>query len=146
MVDIASLKPKERTIEIKYPGTDDRFGLRVHLMHVDDERMTKLKRGITDRRLYLEARGKTFKAQEIEENRHNILFGAMTGWEWYNPTGKEGDEGFDPEMQPEFEGSTNPEFNRKTVIALMNEVSWFPDQVNEALGETKDFFDHSKPS
>lgn len=146
MVDLATIQTNDRTIEITNPGTGERIGVRVGVMHIDDERLAKIKRNITDRRLYLEARGKTFKAEEIEENKNNLLFGAMTGWEWYNPTGKPGDDGYDAEAAPSFDGSDDPEFNRKTVNAVLNKLTWFSDQVNEAIGDTKAFFSPSKPN
>lgn len=144
MADLASIQTNDRTIEITHPGSGERIGVRVSLMHIDDERLAKIKRNITDRRLYLEARGKTFKAEEIEENKNNLLFGAMTGWEWYNPTGKPDDEGYDAEAAPSFEGDDQPEFNRKTVTAVLTKLVWFSDQVNEAVGDTKAFFNPSK--
>lgn len=146
MADLANIQTNDRTIEILHPGNGERIGVRVTVMHIDDERLAKIKRGITDRRLYLEARGKVFKAEEIEENKNNLLFGAMTGWEWYNPTGKEGDEGFDASAAPSFDGDNNPDFNRKNVNAVLTKLPWFSDQVNEAVGDTKAFFSPSKPN
>lgn len=136
MTDIATIKTTDRTIEILHPATREPIGIRVTLMSIDDERMTKIKRKITDRRLYLEQRGKTFKAEEIEENKTEILFGAMTGWDWYAPEGGE---------QPTFHGKT-PEFNRRDVSAVLTELTWFADQVNEAVGETQAFFTTFKPN
>jgi hypothetical protein len=144
MTDLATIVTASRTIEILHPGTGDRLGVRVNVVHIDDERLAKEKRRITDRRLYLEARGKTFKAEEIEENKNILLFSAMTGWEWYNPTGEPGAEGYDESAMPTFDGSEQPEFNRKTVFAVLEKLPWFSDQVNEAVGETKAFFSHSK--
>lgn len=144
MAELSTIAPTERKIEILHPGTGERLGVRVGVMHIDDERLTKMKRKITDRRLYLEARGKTFKAEEIEENKNELLFAAMTGWDWYNPTGAEGDDGFDADAAPEFEGERDPDFNRKTVNAVLTKLPWFSDQVNEAIGDTKAFFTTSK--
>lgn len=140
MTDITQLQLPERTLEIIHPGTNQPFGIRVTLMHINDERLAAVKRNILDRRLYLEARGKTFKATEIDENELNILFTGMVGWEWYNPTGVEGDKGFDPSRQPSFEGDEHPSFNRPTVASLMTKVAWFKTQINEAMGELKEFF------
>jgi hypothetical protein len=144
MADLAQIKSGDREIEIVNPGTTDKIGVRVKLMSIDDERMQKIKRRITDERLRLEQRGKVFKAEEIEENRNNILFNAMIDWEWYNPTGKAGDKGFDPDAAPEFEGGV-PQFDRRSVINVLTKLPWFADQVNEAVGDTKAFFTTSKP-
>lgn len=145
MADISAIKSTDRKVEINHPATGAPIGVRVKLVSIDDDRLKKIKRNITDRRLYLEQRGKSFKAEEIEENKNDLTFGAMLDWEWYNPTGKEGDTDYDPDAMPDFHGAV-PEFNRKNVIAVITELTWFGDQVNEAIGETKDFFDNSKPS
>lgn len=139
MADIANIKPVARTIEIRHPATGRPIGIRVSLVSIDDERLTKVKRAITDKRLHLEARGKTFKAEEIEENRIKINMTAMTGWEWYNPTGKQGDEGYDAEEQATFNGEV-PDYKPSNVRAVLTELSWFGDQINEAIGETESFF------
>lgn len=139
MSDLADIKPVSRTVEIRHPGTGRPLGVRVTLVSLDDERLAKVRRAIQDKRLHLESRAKTFKSEDIEANRKTILTTAMTGWEWYNPTGKEGDEGYDAEAMPEFGGNV-PEFNRKNTNAVIEALPWFGDQINEALGETESFF------
>jgi len=145
MADLTLIKSGDRIIEITNPATAENIGVRVTLMSIDDERMQKVKRRITDERLRLEQRGKVFKAEEIEENRNNILFTAMTLWEWYNPTGKTGDKGYDADAMPSFDGNDKPEFNRRNVVEVLTKLPWFSDQVNEAVGDTKAFFATSKP-
>lgn len=140
MTELTHMQAPERVIEIVKPGTNDKIGLRITLIHIDDERFEKLKRNITDRRLYLEARGKTFKASDIEENRINILFTGMIGWEWYNPTGAEGDKDYSPSAAPTFEGDASPTFNLPTVTKVLNRIKWIADQVNDGVGDTKAFF------
>jgi len=140
MSDLANIKPVARTIEILHPATGRPLGVRVDLVSLDDERLSKVRRSITDKRLYLEARGKTFKAGEIEDNRLSILSAAMTGWNWYNPTGEnEGEEGYDAEAMPTFNDEV-PAFNIVNVRAVLTSLKWFGDQINEALGETESFF------
>lgn len=139
MTDLATIKQTDRTIEIVHPKTGENLGLRVTLVSLDDERLTKIKRQITDRRLYLEARGKTFKAEEIEENANNITFAAIVDWEWYNPTGSAGDDGYSADAMPDFKGE-QPDFNRKNFLEMTGEVKWIKNQINEAIGESKDFF------
>jgi len=139
-MDLSQIKTGDRTIEILHPATGEKLGVRVNLVSIDDERLTKAKRVITDRRLYLEARGKVFKAEEIEENKINLLFAAMTGWEWYAQQATDDTPAIDA---PTFHGEI-PEFNRRNVNAVLYELAWFNDQVNEAIGETKAFFEPSK--
>ncbi len=145
MTDLATIKTAERTFEILHPGSGDKLGVRCTIVHVDDERLMKVKRHITDRRLYLEARGKQFKSEEIEENKQNLLFAATTDWEWYNPTGAEGDKEFDANAMPSFNGEI-PDFTRKNFNNVITALPWFGDQINAEVGETKAFFDNSKPN
>lgn len=144
-MDLSTLKPTTRTIEIKHPATGHNLGIRVTICSMDDERLTKIKREITDRRLQLEQKGKSFKAEEVEANAHKLMFTAALGWEWYNPTGNEGDEGYDPDATPHVGGETL-DFNQKNFLRMVREYPWFKDQINEELGETKAFFDGSKSS
>lgn len=135
--DISEIKSQDRTIEITHPGTGENLGIRVTLMSIDDERLQKIKRSITDRRLHLEARGKTLRADEIEENKITIYATSITGWEWYALS-----EGIAPVL---FHGDI-PEFNRRNVVAVLTELTWFADQINAELNETKAFFGRSKLS
>lgn len=144
-MDISTVKPTNRTIEIKHPGTGMPLGVRVTIVSVDDERLKKAKRDIMDRRLYLEQRGKVFKAEEVEENTQNLLFTATLGWVWYNPTGDEGDDGYDPTAMPSF-GDEQPAFNQRNFKRIITTLPWFADQINEEIGERKAFFGDSEPS
>jgi len=136
MADIGKIKSSDREIIILHPGTKEPIGITVMVMHIDDPRLKKVKRRITDERLRLDQRGKNFKAEEIEDNKNNILFNAMTGWEF----------GKDPNGdQATFNGDI-PEFNRRNVVQVLDELPWFADQINEAIGETEAFFNNSKPT
>jgi hypothetical protein len=128
-MDLSQIKTTDRTIEALHPSTGEKVGIRITLISIDDERMR------------LEARGKHFKAEDLESNKVNILAAAMTGWNWYNPTGTEGDKDYDPDGQTTWNGEV-PEFNRKNVVAILSDPKavWLQDQINEAVGETKAFF------
>lgn len=146
MVDITTIKAMDRTIEILSPESSaHKIGIRVTILSIEDERMIKIKRSITNRRLALEQRGKHFKAEDIEENNDQLLFEAMTDWEWYNPTGQKGDSDFDPDAMPTFENGS-PEFNKMNVMRVLKSIPWLRDQINEAVGDAKAFFDRSKSS
>lgn len=142
-MDLTSLKPTERVIEILHPATETPIGLRVTLLSIEDDRMKSIRRQITDNSLKLQARGKSFKAEELERNQNMLMFTGTTGWEWYNPTGKEGDKGYDPDAMPNFNGE-QPAYNQKNFLELAEELYWFADQVQEAIGDTKAFFANSK--
>ncbi len=141
-MDLSTLKPAERTIEILHPVTETPIGLRVHLLSIEDDRMKSIRRNITDNSLKLQARGKSFKAEELERNQNMLMFTGTTGWEWYNPTGEEGDKGYDPDAMPDFHGE-QPAYNQKNFLTVAEELYWFADQVQEAIGDTKAFFDNS---
>lgn len=142
-MDISGVLPGERIVEIKHPGTAEPIGIRVTVCSIDDDRLRDLKRRITDERFKLEARGKTMKAEDIEANAQKLIFTASRGWEWYNPTGKEGDPGYDPDAMPDFKGEV-PDFNQRNFYAVITTLPWFSQQLHEAVGETKDFFGNSK--
>lgn len=143
MADISNIKPVERPIEIKSPVNGAPLGIRVTVMSIEDERLKRIKREITDESLRLQSRNKHFKMADIEANENRILFAASLGWEWYNPTGAEGDEGYDPDAMPDFHGE-QPEFNQKNFMAVIKELSWFAGQLRNEIDEEKAFFNDSK--
>lgn len=142
-MDISGLKPGERTIEILHPATGAAIGIRVTIVSLDDDRLRQIKREITDNRMRLEQRGKPVKSEELEANTQRLLFAATKGWEWYNPTGKKGDAGFDEAEAATFNGEV-PAYNQKNFIAVITVLPWFANQLSEAIGETQAFFDNSK--
>ncbi len=142
-MDISGIKPIERTIEIKHPGTGAPLGIRVGILSIEDDKLQKIKREIADETLRLQSRNKYMKMDQVEANGARLLFAATTGWEWYNPTGKEGDKGYDPDAMPTFEDET-PEYNPKNFNAVAKKLPWFADQIREEIDETKAFFEISK--
>ena len=133
-MDLSTIKPSERTIEIEHPATGQPLGVRVTVVSLDDDRLKRTKRNITDESLKLQAKGKSFKVEELERNSKALLFGATTGWEWYSPTG-------DKKDAPTFEGSV-PEYNQKNFYAVIDALPWFGEQIREALEDSKGFFDN----
>lgn len=142
-MDIANIKPIERTMEIVNPGTGAPLGVRVSIMSIDDDRLKRIKREITDERLKLDQKGKAPKSDDIERNGERLLFAATTGWEWYNPTGKEGGKDYDKDAMPSFNGEV-PDYNPKNFYDIIRSLPWFADQIRDEIDETKAFFDNSK--
>jgi len=143
-MDLSNIQPSERVIEIVHPGNKSQIlGVRVCVLSINDERMKKLKRRIQDERLRLETKGKSFKSEDIDENRSTLAFHAMTSWEWYNPTGKAGDEGYDETADAKFDGG-KPDFNQKNVLEVFTKLPWFREQIEEAVGDEESFFQTSK--
>lgn len=143
-MDLSAIKETDRTIEMEHPGTGELIGVRVSIMSVTDDRMSKLKRRIQDEALKLQQKNKHFSAEEIEENRYRIARAAMTGWQWYNPTGKEGDEGYRAEAQADWRGETDPEMNERIVKDVFRTIPWFHERIMTEIGETESFFTASK--
>lgn len=143
MVDITSIKPIERTVEINHPGTHAPIGLRVFLISMNDDRMKALKRNITKKRMELEKRGKVFSVDDIEENTRNLVYGVTTGWEWYNPTGNLGDTDYDEAAMLDFHGE-QPEFNIRNFNRVYDEIDWFGTQIQTEVQQDEEFFSHSK--
>lgn len=143
MADIANIVPNGRTIEIVHPGTGEPIGLRWSILSFLDERMKGIQRKIVDERMKLEARGKALKADDLEDNTNALVFNGSTGWEWYNPTGEPGDDGFDADAAPNFRG-TVPEFTRRNVFDVMTDLPWIRGQVSDAMSDEQSFFKPSK--
>jgi len=125
MIDLNSVKPVERVIEILHPATGQELGIRVSILSITDPKLKKIKRRVQDERLRLEARGKAFKSEDVEENLNAIVFNAMVGWEWY------GDVCFNSEK---------PAFNQRMVKEVFEELPWFKSQIEEAIGDEQAFF------
>lgn len=126
-MDLANIKPVERIIDIVHPSTGEKIGVSVTVLSINDEKMAAAKRRIQNKKLELDRRGKTFKADDLEENEMELLTTAITGWNW------EGDVDFHGEK---------PAFNEKNVKAVLKELTWFKQQIMEAVGDEKAFFQH----
>lgn len=124
-MDISNLKPVERIIEIVHPATGEKLGITVSVLSLNDERMAQIRRKIQNKRIELEKRNKTFKADDLEENELELLVAGITGWSW------------DGEITYHDE---KPVFNEKNVKSVLKELPWFKDQIMEAIGDEKAFF------
>ena len=98
-------------------------------MSPDDPRLERIKTKILDERLALEAKGKNFKADQINKNRDMILFRAMTAWDWSGDTTFEGEK---------------PELNQVNVLKVFAKLPWFRTQIDEAFSELEGFFSTTK--
>ncbi len=125
-MDISTLIPSERIIEIKHPVTDKNLGIRVNIISLNDEKMKQIRRKFINKRIELEKKGKSFRADDIESNEIDLLVACITGWDWYGE-------------DVTFNGS-KPDFNEANVRNVLNTFGWFKDQVSEAVGDEKAFF------
>lgn len=124
-MELSNLKACEQLIDIVHPVSGDNLNIKVSVIPLSDDRMLKVKRALTNRRIALERRGKTFSAEEIENNEIELLTSAVTGWVW------------NPEM--EFHGEV-PEFNIKNMKEVFKELPWFKQQILDVLNDEKSFF------
>ncbi len=125
-MDISTLIPVERIIEIKHPVKDENLGIRVNIISLNDEKMKQIRRKFINKRIELEKKGKSFRADDIESNEIDLLVACITGWDWYGE-------------DVTFNGS-KPDFNEANVRNVLNTFGWFKDQVSEAVGDEKAFF------
>lgn len=138
-MDIGNIKPTERTVEIKHPGTGQPLGVRVTVMSINDDRLSRQKRAFRDEANRLASKGKYMKADQEEENSNMLLFAATTGWTWYNPTGEEGDAGYDADAMPQFNGG-QPEYNQRNFFEVVRNLPWFGAQLIAEIDDEKGFF------
>ena len=125
-MDISTLIPSERIIDIKHPVKDENLGIRVNIISLNDEKMKQIRRKFINKRIELEKKGKSFRADDIESNEIDLLVACITGWDWYGE-------------DITFNGS-KPDFNEANVRNVLNTFGWFKDQVSEAVGDEKAFF------
>lgn len=123
-MDISTLVLNDRVIEIKHPVDDSNLGIRVVLVSLDDDKTKQIRRKFINKRLELEKKGKSFRADDIEENETDLLIASMVGWEWYDA---------------DFHGE-KPAFNENNARKVLTELPWFKKQISEAVSDEKAFF------
>lgn len=124
-MDISTLIPVERIIEIKHPGKDENLGIRVNILSMNDDKLKQVRRQFINKRIELEKRGKSYNAADIEANEVDLLLHCITGWDWYGDIN--------------FEGS-KPDFTEVNVRKVLTTFKWFKDQLTEAVSDDKAFF------
>lgn len=129
-MDFSELKPSERIIDILHPKTKARTGIKVSILSMEDDRVKKVKRRILDDRLRLEARGKNFKSDDIEENKMALMFAVVTGWEW----------GKDDDGDDAFFNKEKPVFTLAKFREILDALPWLAAQIQEAVSDDESFF------
>jgi len=124
-MDLSEIKPVERMIDIIHPSTGEEVGLKVTVVSIDDERLKRVKRKIQDESIRLQNKNKSFKAEDIEDNRLKLVFAAMTSWQWVG--------------EATFHGE-KPEFNLKNVKELFKELPWVQEQIENEVSDQAAFF------
>ena len=124
-MELTTLTPSERVIDIVHPVTQEPLGIKVTLVSIEDGRLKRIKRKIQDERFRLEAKGKHLKSEDVEENSFLILHAAVTGWQW------SGDATFNGEK---------PEYNLKNLKEVLGKLPWMRSQIEEAIADESAFF------
>lgn len=123
-MEISILKPVERIVDILHPGTGEPMNIKVGIVSLNDEKTKLVRRKIQNKRIDFEKRGKSFKADDLEDNEIELLINCITSWDWSDNT---------------FHDAV-PEFNEKNVKQVLKELPWFKSQVVDAIGDEKAFF------
>ena len=130
-MDINSIKPIGTSIDIKHPASGLDIGLALDLVSMKDDRVKEIQRKWTNKALRNARKNKAFSAEEIEERTSDLLVAAVTGWSW--------SKGADGKVAS-FKGQT-PEHSASIVREVFMALPWIADQVDEALGDTSNFFE-----
>ncbi len=131
-MDIGKFTYTERRFEILTPDeAKDPTGIFITIMSPDDPRLKSTRAAISDKAGALQARGKTFKTDEIHRNRHLLLFKAITKWEWTGTAQIDGEK---------------PELTEKNFRALAERFPWFVDQIDEEFSKADSFFQVTEPT
>jgi len=127
-MDLSTLQPVARTIDLKHPATDENIGIRVTLLPDSDPKVKAVRRKRMDANLA--SRRQKFTSVQLENFTTDLLVAAIAGWEWGN----------DPDGHPNtFKGEV-PEFTPENVRAVVKELDWFRAQIDRELGDDAAFF------
>lgn len=124
--DVA-LQPVE--VSIKHPKSGKALGFFVTLLSMDSDPVQKVGRAIRTKANKLASRGKSFTAEEEEDNSITIISAAIEGWRW----------GEDDEGQPGNAGGDQLEFNPVNVRKIVS-IPAIRAQLDAELGDTAQFF------
>lgn len=123
-MDISSIAPNERVIDIVHPATEEPIGLKITLLPSSHENVKKVQRHQQNRRL--QSRKFNVTAEQLEAQGLELLVAAISGWEW------SGDANFEGEV---------PEFNAENVRRVLKKADWIRDQVDKELANDAAFFE-----
>lgn len=125
ILDIASLVPGEREIQISRPGSQEKLPIWVTLMSSDDARLRQHQRKLMDQQAHRQQRGKILSSEEKEKAIIELIARTITGWRW----------------EVHYKGEI-PEFSHRKAVEILSDenIPWFFAQINEAAGDTERFF------
>lgn len=124
-MDLSTLKPGERVLDIKHPKTGENIDLKIELYSMKSEKVTRFKTKIQQDEFNNAKEGKETSGEEFTERMFKMAFECMKSWTW----GKDLD----------FKGK-KPHFNEKNVREVFEALPWLREQVEKALQDEKAFF------
>lgn len=125
-MELSDISFVEHEFELLHPMTDKPLKIFLTIQSLESPDVKRIERRIRDEALRLRARGKTFKAEQIDNNTIELMVAAIIGWRWENP-------------DVTLDGETNPTFSIKNVKSLLQKP-WVIQQIDEQLEERKNFF------
>ena len=111
-MDIATLVPQDKTIEITHPGTGANLGIRVVVRSPDSAPV----------REYHRSRARNGAAADSAE----FAVAVIASWDWYGDIS--------------FKGSKSPKLDTETLRDLFNMLQWFEDQIFAPQIDSRSFF------
>lgn len=126
MLDIASIVPMEREIQIEHPnGTGEKLPIWVTVMSVDDPRLQPHTKKLQEKNQERARRGKVIPIDEREKAIIDLLARTITGWRW------------EVHYKGEF-----PAFSHLKAVEILSDenIIWFRKQIDDAVGDANRFF------
>ena len=126
ILDITSLTPGEREIQLDRPGTNgEKLPIWIRIMSADDPRLKQHVRRLMDKQAERARRNKVLSTEEKEKAVIELIARTIVGWKW----------------EVHYKGEI-PEFSQKKAIEILSDenIPWFFSQINEAAGDTERFF------
>jgi hypothetical protein len=136
MANIGAIKSTATTFDVPRPDTARFSGVRLTLLPMDAPEVKSVKRTIRDEELRLQARGKHFKAADIETNNIKLATALLVGWEWTKDA--------DNEQATYPDDKSIPEFNEKNVKDVLTNVEWMLTFIMNQYDDEAGFYKRSK--
>lgn len=125
MPDIALIKSNVSALELTLPGSSELLGLTLDLLPPDDPKVKQVIKRNRDKMLINARKGKAATSDDEERISRELALAAVVGWTWTNKDASwNGDQ---------------PSFNMQA-LSEMVAVDWLRLQIDDHLGEMKNFF------
>lgn len=130
-MDLATLSPVTRKVDILHPQTGEPIGLAINLRPSSHPEVQRVRRKWLNERLSSKGRGNKVTAEQVEANALDQIIAAIESWTW-----GEGADGKPCTLNGEAP-ELSPESARKVLKAG---GGFIKDQLDEELGDVAAFF------